>query len=166
MNGHLNGARMADDSSRGRVVARPSSIQDEDVGPKSGGSQHRRTDRRRRTGGGRQQCWGLWFGSVRAQPSPTSSANYCTALHSTTVPALPAAFIRYHLRRAPNEAPAPSHRTPVCPPNSRSALVPSLSHDPDRQTDSLPACLRAALPTTHTQPPSAPAGPLVTMTSA
>ena len=143
MNGHLNGARMADDSSRGRVVARPSSIQDEDVGPKSGGSQHRRTDRRRRTGGGRQQCWGLWFGSVRAQPSPTSSANYCTALHSTTVPALPAAFIRYHLRRAPNEAPAPSHRTPVCPPNSRSALVPSLSHDPDRQTDRQLACLLA-----------------------
>lgn len=36
MNGHLDGARMADDSSsRGRVVARPSSIQDEDVGPNS-----------------------------------------------------------------------------------------------------------------------------------
>ena len=82
MNGHLDGARMADDSSRGRVVARPSSIQDEDVGPKSGGSQHRRTDRRRRTTAGSAGASGLvWRQRARAtQPDvlcPTT-ALLCT----------------------------------------------------------------------------------------
>jgi len=41
MNGHLNGSRMADDSSRGRVVARPSSIQTRTLGLRASGSQHR-----------------------------------------------------------------------------------------------------------------------------
>lgn len=100
MNGHLNGARMADDSSRGRVVARPSSIQDEDVGPKGSGSHaqaHRSTEEDGR------QCWGLdWRRHKRARNQTSKSSVYycCTALHSTTVLALPAAFIRYHLRRA------------------------------------------------------------------
>ena len=60
MNRHLDGARRADSSSsRGRVVPRPSSIQDEDVGPKGSGSQHRRTDRRRRTTAGSAGAFGL-----------------------------------------------------------------------------------------------------------
>ena len=50
MNGHLDGARMADDSSRGRVVARPSSIQTRTLGLRAAAASTG-TDRRRRKAG-------------------------------------------------------------------------------------------------------------------
>ena len=120
------------------------------MGLRAAAAMHRHTDRRRRTAGSAGALTGADT-SVRAtrRPSPlsTTAAPLCTLLQYLPCP--PRSFAI--TCAAPNEAPAPSHRTPVCPPpNSRIALVPSLSHAP-RQTDRQLACLLARSSRTRTR---------------
>lgn len=88
---------------------------------------------------------------------PDSSADHCTAaLHARTTTSLPCLRLFAVTCALPKQLqPLAARHTPVCPPNSRIALVPSLSHAPrHRQL----ACAQLLDPNTHTQLSSAPAG--------